>query len=89
MSYHSAQVHLAVTRLIAAYGLDASIADLDCRTIDVDGRVAYQIRAGGTCGDRVAHVLRDTLGPTEFGAGLNESFISVEHARKLIESAYC
>ena len=87
MSYHSAQIHLAVTRLIAAYGFAALIPSVDCNTIEVDGNIVYQITAKGDARCSLARVLCDALGErTDWEAG--GTLLSLADAKKLLESAY-
>jgi hypothetical protein len=87
MAYHSAQVHLALTRLIADDGLTPLIPRVDCSTVDIQGDVAYRVTARGDARDRVARILSGALGDMqEHGPGV--SLLSVADASRLIELAY-
>jgi len=86
MSYHSAQLYLAVSRLIAAHGCSTSIANVDCETIEMNGKVAYEITARGRESSSLAWVLSKALGDSS--ATLNDAPLSLADAKKLLESAY-
>ncbi|MBI1396992.1 MAG: hypothetical protein GC151_13530 [Betaproteobacteria bacterium] len=62
MSYHSAQVHFAVKRLLASRGAETVIPHVDCSTIDIDGAVAYQLSASGDARSSLSEALREALG---------------------------
>jgi hypothetical protein len=87
MAYHSAQVHLALARLIAYDGSAASMPRVDCWTVDVQGDVAYRVTARGDARDPVARVLYCALGDKDQHAP-GVSLLSVADAGKLIELAY-
>lgn len=87
MSYHSAQIHLALTRLLAAYGLATTMPAIACETIDTGNRVAYQITVRDTAQRALAHVLRDALGETRVTAS-GDAVLSVDDAGKVLELAY-
>ncbi len=88
MSYHSAQIHLAVTRLISAYGFETSPSDVVCTTVDLDGNVAYQISGRGKARFPVARVLRDTLGEERPEHEPGDALVTLDGARRLMETAY-
>ncbi len=88
MTYHSAQVHLAVTRLISAKGIDAEGADLECNAVDRDGIIAYRITARGHSRAPIARLVREALGEDDLEGESGAALISVESARRLIETAY-
>ena len=87
MAYHSAQVHLALTRLITDDGLATLIPRVDCWTVDVQGEVAYRVTARGDARDPVARVLSCALGdrPQQLPG---VSLLSVADASRLLELAY-
>jgi hypothetical protein len=87
MAYHSAQVHLALTRLISDDGLAALVPRVDCWTVDVQGDVAYRITARGDAREPVARVLSSALGDKQTQA-CGVSLLSVADASKLLELAY-
>lgn len=62
MTYHSAQVHFAVARLIRGRGVAAAAEWLDCATVDVDGTVGYRVTAHEAAQPVLANVLREALG---------------------------
>lgn len=87
MSYHSVQIHLALTRLLAAYGLATTMPAIACETIDTGNRVAYQITVRDSAQDALAHILRDALGEKrEIDSG--DALLSIDDAEKVLELAY-
>ena len=87
MSYHSAQIHLALTRLFAAYGLATTVPAVACETIDTGSRVAYQVTVRDTAQDAFAHVLREALGEKRDTTSGN-ALLSIDEAGKILELAY-
>lgn len=87
MAYHSAQVHLALARLIAHNGSAALLPRVDCWTVEVEGDVSYCVTARGDARDPVARVLSCALGDKNRHAP-GVSLLSVADAGKLIELAY-
>ena len=87
MSYHSAQIHLALTRLFAAYGLAAVVPAIACETIDTGNRVAYQVTVSESAQDAFAHVLREALGEKR-DATAGHALLSIDDAGKILQLAY-
>jgi hypothetical protein len=87
MAYHSAQVHLALARLIAGEGSATLIPRVDCWTVDAQGDVAYRVTARGDARDPVARVLSDALGEQKQELP-GVCVLSVADAGKLLELAY-
>ena len=87
MSYHSAQLHLAVSRLLAAQGCCDSITDIDCTTIDLDGNVAYQITVPTGEEFNLARVLDKALG-RDASTTLRDAPLGLSDAKKLLKLAF-
>ena len=87
MSYHSVQIHLALTRLFAAYGLATTMPAIACETIDTGNRVAYQITVRDDAQEALAHILREALGEKRDTA-CGDALLSIDDAGKVLELAY-
>jgi hypothetical protein len=87
MSYHSAQLHLAVSRLLAAQGCCDCIADIDCTTIDLDGNVAYQITVSSGEECTLARVLDQALG-RDASTTRRDATLGLNDAKKLLQLAF-
>lgn len=87
MSYHSVQIHLALTRLFAAYGLVTTMPAIACETVDTGKRIAYQITVRADAQDALAHVLYAALGETR-DTRSGDALLTIDEAGKLLELAY-
>ena len=88
MSFHSAQVHLALAKLICKNDIDISMEDVECRTIDLDGNVAYRITARGTAGVLLARMLTATVGQGRADPMRGDALLGMDAARRLMEIAH-
>jgi hypothetical protein len=87
MCYHSVQIHLALTRLLAAYGLAATMPAIACETIDSGNRVAYQVTVRDSARDAVANVLHAALGEMR-DTTAGQALLSIDDAGKILQLAY-
>ena len=87
MTFHSAQVHLAVSRLLSAQGCCDCVRDVDCTTIDLNGTVAYRITVSRGEGRALARVLDQALG-RDASPSLSDAPLGLDDARKLLQSAF-
>jgi hypothetical protein len=87
MSYHSVQIHWALTRLFAAYGLATTMPAVACETIDTGSRVAYQVTVRDAAQDAFAHVLHAALGEMR-DTTAGHALLSIDDAGKILQLAY-
>lgn len=87
MSYHSVQIHLALTRLLAAYGLAATMPAIACETVDTGNRVAYQITIRDAAQDAFAQVLHEALGEKRDTTS-GRALLSIDDAGKILQRAF-